>query len=129
MQEFDSASTRLFSRAVQGLMRRHEYSGAQLAKLAQVSQKTISNVVRDNSTISPTLDTVDRIAAAFKLASWQLISPDFNPRQHQALHDANRLFHTYLRADDQGRQLIMRVAEREAVYQRSVMPDGSGGPA
>ena len=50
-------------------------SQLKLAAAAGVAQTNISNILR--GTVSPTLDTVEKIAAAYNLQPYQLIWPHF----------------------------------------------------
>lgn len=47
---------------------------SQLAKASGVSQTNISNIMRGE--ILPTIGTVEALAAAFGLESWQLLTPN-----------------------------------------------------
>lgn len=95
------------------LMKLHDISQNQLAKMSGVDQKTICNIV--NTKNAPKLDKVDAIAAAFGLQAWHLIIPNL-PEELMNGGTIERLMRNFLAADRNGREYINHVAEREAEY-------------
>lgn len=95
------------------LMDRQGHSERDLAKLARVSQKAINNILNQRSIAK--LDTVEKIASVYGLTGWHLIMPNLNddllvPGRLEGL------FNAYISSDEEGRDHISRVAEREARY-------------
>lgn len=102
------------------LMRRHELTQTALAKRAGVSQRTVSNLL-DPEKHSPTLESVDAVAAAFGLEGWHLIMPslmdDLNGETSIAA-----MVKAYNESSPDGKRHILRVAEREAEYKATQDP-------
>jgi transcriptional regulator with XRE-family HTH domain len=93
-------------------MRRHGFTQVVLARKAGISQRTISNLLNPESH-SPTLESVDAAAAAFGLEGWHLIMPGLL----DDLENSGRiaaLVEAYVQSSPDGRDLIQKVAEREA---------------
>lgn len=85
-----------------------------LAKRAGVSQRTVGNMLNAKGP-SPKLDSVDKVARAFGLEGWHLISPVLLDDLKSG-GSLGRLFDSYLKSSTTGRQHIQRVADREAEY-------------
>lgn len=103
----------VLARNVRALMADRQWSERDLAQKSGVSQKAINNLL--NQRAAPSSDTIDRIARAFNMQTWQLTLP-VEPEQ---LRDSGRfasLLSHYLVASEQGRTWIARVAEQEAKY-------------
>jgi transcriptional regulator with XRE-family HTH domain len=66
-------SAEILSANVRQLMQNKGWTQVALAERAQISQKTISNIVSANQPV--TLDTLDRVAAAFGVAGHWLCIP------------------------------------------------------
>ena len=99
---------------VNELMRRGKLVQRDLAKMSGVSQRTISNICNPDGP-SPTLESVDAVAAAFGLDGWHLIMPTLVDDLAGDTTIA-ALFSAYEHASAEGRRHIVRVAEREAEY-------------
>lgn len=95
------------------LMERQEHSSHKLAKMAKVSQKAISNILNEKSVAK--LDTVDKLASVYGLASWHLILPNL-PAELLKPDGLENLFNAYVVSSEDGREHIESVAEREAKY-------------
>ena len=104
------AAKAVLSRNVRWLMADRKCTQERLAKRSGASQRTISNVLTQKKT--PTLDTVDRLAKAYNVTIWELLSP-FLPDDMGTGTKINKLLENYLKADDQGKALILQLAERE----------------
>lgn len=75
-----TASTRLFQENLRKLMNAdRELSSQKALGLASgVGQRSISRILRGEQV--PTLDVVHRIAGAFGCETWQVLVPEFDPR-------------------------------------------------
>lgn len=69
-------ASEIFAANVKNLMKITGKTQAELAESADLSQKTISNILSDIH--QPKLDVVEKTAAAFNLPAWQMIKPIFN---------------------------------------------------
>lgn len=95
------------------LMERDSLSETGLAKRAKVAQKTVNNIMNLRST--PTLDVLTRLAQALNVTPWLLIMPDL-PSDMLRSHEAERLLRSYIDSNNDGRELILHVSERESRY-------------
>jgi transcriptional regulator with XRE-family HTH domain len=95
------------------LMDLRGYSEAALARISDVSQKGINKILNQKG--SATLDTLDKLAAAFGLNSWHLLMPDL-PEELLSSKSLEKLYSSYRKAGPEGRKYIDHVAEREAEY-------------
>jgi len=117
----DTTTRRAVAENVRLLMEANGYSQKRLAAKTGVAQRSISNLLRPDSGVSPTLDTMERLSDHFGIPTWQLMLPGQTIGMLQT-QDLGRVIANYARADDQGREFVNRVAEREATYN----PGGSG---
>lgn len=101
------------ARNLRHLMEMENLSEPALAKRSGVSQRTINNILRIEK--APTLDTVDKLAAAFGLNLWHLIMPSL-PEDLVRSPSLEKLYRAYIKASPDGREYIDRVAEREAKF-------------
>lgn len=92
-------------------------SEQRLAKMAGVAQKTINNILNpDRQEVgAPNLDTVDKLAAVFDLTLWHLIIPDL-PEELIKNKSLENLYKSYANASKEGRELIEKIADREAQH-------------
>ena len=95
------------------LMRQEKLSEDALGKRAGLSQKAINNILNGKS--APSIDTLDKIAVAFGLQGWHLIVPNL-PTELLNSPSIEKLYRSFATASPEGRELIERVAEREAQY-------------
>lgn len=72
-------------------------SNPKLSELTGLGTGTLSRV--KNAKINPTIDTIELLAKAFDLQSWQLLVPNLKPKDHPTL------------LSEEGRQLFKRLAE------------------
>lgn len=77
----------------------------------RVSQKTINNILHKRYRVKS--DTADDIAEAFGLAGWLLIMPNL-VRDIESGGTIAKLIESYLDSSDEGKRLILNLAEREA---------------
>lgn len=78
-----------------------------------VSQKAINNIL--NQRQACTIETADKLARAFELDLWCLLLPRF-PEDPAVIEAMRRLYESFSIASPEGRELINKVAEREAAY-------------
>jgi transcriptional regulator with XRE-family HTH domain len=130
MGKLDTPTRRVVAHNIKRLMVHQGWTQEKLARQAGVNQKTISNIVStDKFDISPTLESIDRIAFVFGLPVWHLCLPDL-PLDQLVSTRIERLVRDYLTATGERREEILRVAEREAHYSRlERAPDASPAPA
>lgn len=102
-----------FANNLRLLMRLGGLNQTELAKKSGVSQKTISNILNNGQ--NPTIETADLLAAAFGLEGWHLIMPNL-PTDLVSSPTIEALFNSFLGASTGGREMIIKVAEREAEY-------------
>lgn len=84
-----------------------------VAKRAGVDRKTITNWL--NGKYQPQPDAADRVAAVFGLRNFNLIDPALDLRRTSNTQ-LRELVEFYERADEKGRENILRVAEMAAPY-------------
>ena len=84
-----------------------------LGKRARVSQKHISNI--ENGVVSPSLDIIEKVATGLDVPAWALISPDLPLELLQSPRLA-KLVQIYASLPDDGRDILDKIAEREAHF-------------
>lgn len=99
---------------LQHLMELRDWSAYDLAKESGVGQKTIWNILNQQS--APSIETVDRLAAAFGLNLWHLIMSNL-PDDLLQSPSLPRIIERYAHARPDDRRLIEGVAERTAQYE------------
>ena len=110
-----TSTAECFANNLRLLMRLSAVNQTELAKMSGVSQKTISNILKGTQT--PTIETADLLAAAFGLEGWHLIMPNL-PSDLVSSPTIEALFSSFLGASAGGREMIIKVAEREAEYNK-----------
>lgn len=95
-------------------MAAHEDSTYTLGKRAGMSQKTVHNVLAGRHKVS--VESADKLAGAYGLAGWHLLLPGL-PKDLLESKSISNLYNSYLSASKEGREMIDRVADREAEYQ------------
>jgi transcriptional regulator with XRE-family HTH domain len=103
------------ARNLRRLMEAHRLTQVDVAKKAGVSQRHISNVL--NLVNEPGIDRVDKIAKVFGLKGWQLQMPDI-PDDMLLSSVVHKVFDALTQATPEGREMIGRLAEREAHYSK-----------
>lgn len=93
------------------LMQATNWNQVELAKRSTVSQKSISKILRGE--MVPTIELADKLAAAFGLSGWHIIMPDL-PRDLVGSTTIEKLFKDFVLSDDDGREMLLRMAAREA---------------
>jgi transcriptional regulator with XRE-family HTH domain len=95
------------------LMAETKLSGAEVARLAGISSKSVNNMLHGRH--GPNLDHVEAVAGVFQLTGWQLILPGLRSDIARNGH-LDALMQHYTDASTEGRANIDRVAELEARY-------------
>jgi transcriptional regulator with XRE-family HTH domain len=95
------------------LMAETKLSGAEVARLAGISSKSVNNMLHGRH--GPNLDHVEAVAAVFQLTGWQLILPGLRSDIARNGH-LDALMQHYTDSSAEGRANIDRVAELEARY-------------
>lgn len=86
----------------------NELSGHDIAKKAKLDPKTVNNMLKAGH--DPRLTYVEKVAAVFGMAAWQLLALDLESRPPDS-NQVVRLLEAYSKAEDNGRRAIMQVAE------------------
>lgn len=102
------------ARNLQFLMDLHGYTEAVVAKRADVSQKSVNNLLHQRH--PPNLEVVDKVAGAFGLNLWQIILPNLPRDVTREGGTLAKLVDSYLEANNEGQKLVLQLAEREAKY-------------
>lgn len=97
------------------LMERGDLKQTALAKKSGVGQRTISNMLNPDGP-SPALSSVTAVANAFGLTEWDLIRPNLISEIESNVNIKD-LMEAFEQATPEGKQHIIRIAEREAEYQ------------
>jgi transcriptional regulator with XRE-family HTH domain len=98
------------------LMEIRGFTQPQLAKKAGVAQRTISNIL--NTRNEPGIEKINKIARVFGLQGWQLQMPNV-PEDMLTDGRMTRVIDALTRATPEGREMIERLAEREAHYSKA----------
>lgn len=106
-------TTQALSDNLRMLMERTEMSQAELAKKSGVSQRTISNILA--GTHEPGIEIVDKIARVFGLEGWKLQMRDLPP-DLLGNDMVEQTLGALAQANPAGREMIVRLAEREAHF-------------
>jgi len=109
MNDFDRLITNL-----RWLMANAKLSNqTKLARASGVSQTHISNILGRRN--YPTVEVIQKIAAAYKLATWQLLAP-LEMLQKGVDTGLPEVIANFLVTDDQGKATILEVAAGQAKY-------------
>jgi transcriptional regulator with XRE-family HTH domain len=122
--DMDTKTRSAVARNIQRLMEAQKPDGWKQEKLAErsgVAQRTISNILNPDTGISPTLDSLEKIARAFHLPTWIIQVPDI-PVEILLSRRVEKLVTSYLQANDEGRAIIERTAEAELRYALTAAP-------
>ena len=115
MKQSRAPTSQTLIRNLRFLMKQREWKAAQLAEKCGVSGRMINYIL--NGWRSCTVEIADRLAAPFGMSGWHLLMP--NLREDLLCNGTlERLIQAYAQSEPDGRDLIMAVAEREAVYAR-----------
>lgn len=112
----DDETRNALARNVSILMRAREWKQTDLATHAGIAQTSVSNIVRADSGKSPTLSSIQAVAAALRVRPWMLLIPNV-PEPMLRSPELPRLIDAFLRLERQGAAQVARVAEAEARYQ------------
>ncbi len=95
------------------LMKLNKLSNRQVGLKAGISPKQVGNILNGES--NPTVDTTDKLAAAFGLTGWALISPNLN-YDIARTSQLETLIDNYSRSSGKGRSAIDLMAEMAATH-------------
>jgi transcriptional regulator with XRE-family HTH domain len=109
-------TTEAVAKNLRRLMDVNGLTQVQVAKRAGVSQRHISNVL--NAAQEPGIEKINKIAQAFGLHGWQLQMPNL-PEDMLTDGRVTRVIDALTRATPEGREMIERLAEREAHYSKA----------
>lgn len=84
-----------------------------LAKKVGIRQSTISNMLSGRHRID--IEKAEAIANVYGLEGWHLLLKDL-PRDLRESKTISKLFASYIKSSPEGRDLINRIADREAHY-------------
>ncbi len=98
---------------VRALMRANGMTVKALAAKSGVSERHIKYVFSGERT--PTVDVADALAKPFGIKGWQLMMPNL-PADIAKSGQLDQLIDRYAKSNEQGRDYIDRVAEKEAKY-------------
>jgi len=109
----NQASRKILARNLRALKEHDKrlWSDKELARRSTVSDRMIGRILASESSAS--VDILDKLAKPFKLTGWQLLVnvPDINE-----ISSFSELFSNYTQANAEGKEHILTIAEREAVY-------------
>jgi transcriptional regulator with XRE-family HTH domain len=103
------------ARNLLALMREAGWNQVELSKRSGVSQRQISNILRQDTGCS--VEHADALAKAFGLQGWHLIMPTL--RKDLEAGAISLLVDRYASASSEGRAAIDRVAELESRYSKN----------
>ncbi len=102
------------------LMEHHGHSQTVVAQKSGVSQKSVSNLLNPGDDKSPTLETVNSIAKAYKIKVWHLLL-DNCPDDILFNHSIEKLVENFNGSDKRGRDSVMQVSETTAAYSQIML--------
>jgi transcriptional regulator with XRE-family HTH domain len=108
-------TTEAVAKNLRRLMDVNGLTQVQVAKRAGVSQRHISNVL--NAVSEPGIEKINKIARVFGLHGWQLQMPNL-PEDMLVGGVVTRVIDALTQASPEGREMIGRLAEREAHYSK-----------
>lgn len=106
-------TTETLARNLNYLMDKYGYSEKEVERRCGVSSKTINNM--RNAKHTATVENTEKVAGVFNLDGWQMIVPHLP----QDLLESDKLktaLVNYAASDQDGRDAIYRLAEREAQF-------------
>ncbi len=103
---------------INALLAQRGWSQPELAKRADLDQKTINNIVSERAAISSTkLSTIERIAEAFGVTIGEILSDTSCEQINESADVADEiaiLVRNYLVSHPDGRRAIIRLSDSEA---------------
>ena len=118
----DRQSQIALSDNVRRLMEKVGWSQTKLGKKAGLGQRTISNLLNPYVSISPTMETIEKIAAVWGIQSWKLFISNI-PLEILLSNSIDKLVESYKDLDRNGRESVDRIAENEMRYLKSPKTD------
>lgn len=98
------------------LMDARGWTAKELSEASGVSKRMVAYIVSGER--APSISIADDLAKAFGLEGWHLIMPNLT-RDILTSSAFSELLKNYTQATDEGRDLINKIADREAVYGKS----------
>ena len=119
-----SSSTDIFINNLNKLISLLDWSNRRLSKESGVSDRLIG--MYRNKESSPSIDKAEKLAKALGYELWQMQMPDFDP---ESLADGTfeRLYHTFVTSDEDGRRVLESTAEYINRAQEGAHNDPNGG--
>lgn len=105
------AARSVLAQNLRALMDQRGWKQTELASRSGVSQAAISAILRCKK--APTVDTVEAFSRALGVEPWQLLMPGLSLNPSVAIEVVG-LLRQYQQASTQGRDMIARIAAREA---------------
>jgi len=102
-----------FANTLKQLMGARGISVKTLSKKSGVSARMIYMILKGER--KPTIEVIERLANALGLSAWELLLP-IDDIDAEMLTHLESLLLSYATASEEGRELIWKVAEREAKY-------------
>ncbi|MBE0454859.1 MAG: helix-turn-helix transcriptional regulator [Roseovarius sp.] len=96
------------------------WSTRELARKSGVSDKMVWKVVNGES--APTTHTIEKLAKAFGIQSWELMIPGIKPDLLDGAH-LYEIQSCYLSADEEGRRMMETAAEYVSSHKKSADND------
>lgn len=95
------------------LLRKAGWSEAELSRRSGVAQKTVNNAM--HGVYQTKVESVELMAKPFGLQGWNLIHPNMI-RDIESGTSVAKLLQAFSESSDEGKTLILSLAEREAKY-------------
>jgi DNA-binding Xre family transcriptional regulator len=96
---------------VQRLMDARGWSESMLAQETSLAKKTVNNLINVRHDIK--ISTIEAVARALKIQPWELLMRGAPITDRDAL---GNLVDRYSKSSAEGREMILKIAEREARY-------------
>lgn len=98
------------------LMTHFDLSQAALGRSAGLAQTMLSGLLsREMGVKNPRSDSIDKLAAHFKIPAWKLLVPGMTIELLLS-DDLHQLIEDFAKASDEGKRTIVRLAEAEVRY-------------
>jgi transcriptional regulator with XRE-family HTH domain len=105
----------ILARNVRLLMDHYNLTQTELHNKTEVSQRSISNLLRPGSIGSITSETIEKIADYFQLEYYHLLIPEI-PLEELLTKRVEKLVTCYNQSTQDGRENVTRIAENEMRY-------------
>lgn len=107
----------IFAENVAALLAAHDMKESDLVRKTGLSQRTINNILNPDRdpNHSPRMEVVDKVGQALKVDGWVLLIPGIKVEVSESPKFKN-LVYGYNKANQEGRDYISYVTEKEAKY-------------